>query len=480
MDPDDGKSRKKKKEENKTKKKKPRGPKRPPRIPIEKVKLSVPNPDPEWKRHGTRTFLCLDARIEVRVIEYEREVWRKPDGSTVTAPLPEGLRGHLSPSLVFLILILYHQGRMTSDGITRLLRNIGLDIDKRTVIRVLLEGNEIFEEEAVDVLRAGLETAMWLGIDDTGMRHKGKTAHCTQIANDFFTFFFGSDSKSRLNILNKLNLDRSVYEINDAALDYLVRVGAPKTAIERLTNSNSRIFEDDDTWKAHLGALRITGEKTIRLVTEAALWGAADSLFNLSETVFVTDEAPQFNFAPLHLICWVHLERQYHKLIPANDEQERIIDGIRDRIWDLYAKLKQYCAAPSDDLKADIETTFDALFGERTGIRSLDELLEKTQQLRPKLLLVLKLDYKGFPQNTNSIERDMRDPASRRKVSAGTRSASGRLNRHAGLTLKQTCEKNGIAFSDYLANRLKVPNAPHVPPLAEVIRQRAAEDQQPP
>ena len=478
MDAEDGNSKKKKKEENKNKKKKPRGPKKPPRAPVEKIRLSVPDPEPDWKPHGRKTFICFDAQIMVRVIEYEREVLLKPDGRTVVAPLPEGMRGHLSPSLVFLILILYHQGRMTGDAITRLLKNCGLDLDKRTVLRVLTENNEVFTEEANAVLEAGLETAKWLSIDDTGMRHGGKNGYCTQIGNDGFAFFIGTDTKSRLNILTILNGEQPAYTINDAAFEYMDRVGVPKTAVESLANSAGMTFEDEEKWRAHLDALKITGVNTVRLVTEAALWGSADSRFDLSKTVFMTDEAPQFNFAVLHALCWVHCERQYHKLTPLNDEHAEIIEGLRDRIWELYKKLLRYCAAPSGELRQDIETTFDTLFAERTGFRYIDELQQKVQLNRAKMLRIL--DYPIFRPNSNGSEYDLRDPVTRRKVSGGTRSPAGRTNRHAMASLRRTCEKLGIRFSDYLADRLKVPGVPDVPPLADVIRDRAAEDQQQP
>jgi len=39
------------------------------------------------------------------------------------------------------------------------------------------------------VLRAGLETADWITVDDTGARHRGANAVCTQIGNDSFAWF---------------------------------------------------------------------------------------------------------------------------------------------------------------------------------------------------------------------------------------------------------------------------------------------------
>ena len=40
-------------------------------------------------------------------------------------------------------------------------------------MRLLIAGQHEFLGEARDVLRAGLETASWITVDDTGARHKG-------------------------------------------------------------------------------------------------------------------------------------------------------------------------------------------------------------------------------------------------------------------------------------------------------------------
>ncbi len=39
----------------------------------------------------------------------------------------------------------------------------------------------------------------------------------------------------------------------------------------------------------------------------------------------------------------------------------------------------------------------------------------------------------------------------------------------------KTCAKLEICFSDYLGDRLKVPDATQVPPLADLVRQRCME-----
>ncbi len=61
----------------------------------------------------------------------------------------------------------------------------------------------------------------------------------------------------------------------------------------------------------------------------------------------------------------------------------------------------------------------------------------------------------------------------KRQVSGGTQSGSGRDCRDAFLRLAKTCRKLGIAFWDYLGARLGIPATPAVPYLPDLIRCRS-------
>ncbi len=84
------------------------------------------------------------------------------------------------------------------------------------------------------------------------------------------------------------------------------------------------------------------------------------------------------------------------------------------------------------------------------------------------------LDRPDIPLHTNGSENDIRCQVTRRKVSAGTRSDTGRDCRDAFLGLAKTCAKHGIAFWDYLGSRLRVPGQPLIPPLPNFVRCRGA------
>ena len=69
--------------------------------------------------------------------------------------------------------------------------------------------------------RAGLSSADWITVDDTGARHKASNGFCTQIGNEHFTWFGTTDSKSRLNFLELLRAGHGDYVINDEAIAYM-------------------------------------------------------------------------------------------------------------------------------------------------------------------------------------------------------------------------------------------------------------------
>jgi hypothetical protein len=113
-----------------------------------------------------------ELEIRPRVIRYRRERWLTPDGRTVVAPLPSGISGHFGPNLRRFVLAQCHQGQVTVPRLMAQLRDFGLAVSKRQVVRLLTAKQEPFLNEAREVLRAGLKSATWLTAEDTGARHK--------------------------------------------------------------------------------------------------------------------------------------------------------------------------------------------------------------------------------------------------------------------------------------------------------------------
>jgi hypothetical protein len=81
--------------------------------------------------------------------------------------------------------------------------------------------------------------------------------------------------------------------------------------------------------------------------------------------------------------------------------------------------------------------------------------------------LLMVLERPEIPLHTNGSENDIRCQVTRRKVSAGTRSDTGRDCRDACLGLIKTCDKLGIAVWDYLGSRLRLAGHAIIHPLCQ-------------
>jgi Transposase IS66 family len=440
-----------------------------------------PTPAPGLRYLGQRCFVVQDLAIGVRVIRYRRDRWQLPDGRIAMAALPAGVDGHFGSELRRLVLLLYHQGQSTVERIVALLRDIGVSISKRQVVRILTGGIDAFVREANQVLGAGLATARWVSVDDTGARHRAVNSICTQIGNDRFAVFSTTPSKSRLNFLRLLHAgagSAARWVLNTASRAYMLERGLPVSTTDNLHAAGSPrepcVFADETSWNAYLRAHGLEPKSgppdPFHIASEGALWGGLIQAKTLEGTVILSDGAGQFVVGE-HARCWVHMERQIHALDSFSDRQHRAKVRIQSRIWWLYKDIKAWCREPMPGRRRarQLARRFDRIVGTKTGFATLDRLLERIGADRASFLKIL--ERPEIPLHTNGSENDIRSVVTRRKISGGTQSDHGRTARDTLLSLMKTCKKLEVSFWDYLGDRLGA-SAPKIPPLAALIASR--------
>jgi hypothetical protein len=268
--------------------------------------------------------------------------------------------------------------------------------------------------------------------------------------------------------LELLRAGETGYVVDEVARGYMQQQKLPQEPLALL--SSDGVYADKSAWEAHLQALGITNERHVRIATEGALVGCLVAQGIQPALVIVSDDAGQFKIAGfLNALCWVHAERTIHKLIPGSDDRRDLQAQVRDQIWTFYHDLKRYQQAPDEMTKVALEHRFDEIFTQKTAWQMLNLALKRLHTNKTELLLVL--ERPDIPLHNNLSENDIRDYVKRRKISATTRSEAGRKARDTFLSLKKTCQKLGIAFWDYLNDRI---NQQHdIPPLPTLIRAAA-------
>lgn len=441
------------------------------RVTREEVLTAKAPPGSRFK--GYKDCVVRELVMRVEVVRYRRECWVAPDGRTIIAPLPAGVQGGYGANLRRFCLMLHSHGQVTTQRLTTLLNDVGVEISKRQVIRFLTQALDGFHAEDAAVLHAGLVSAPFVTVDDTGARHANRNFHTTQIGGKLFTTFRTAPSKSRLNFLALLRGNYQDYVLNDAAFSVLEERQLDPELLAPLNRPEPRRFANQVLFLEYLAAngIDIFDRDIIRAFAEAGIWGAIRHHGLVGSAVIVSDDAGQFRVGT-HALCWVHAERLLHKLMPATPHQVKHVETLRELIWLFYKALKDYQRSPSGRAARGLQLRFDRIFSIRTGYGELDKLLSRLRRRKAELLRVL--ERPEIPLNTNASERDLRGFVIKRKISGGTVSRNGRQARDSMLGLMKTCQKLGLSFWHYLGDRLGIRDGDHlIPPLPTIIAARS-------
>lgn len=423
---------------------------------------------------GTRKYTVQDIVIQANNTKYELEIWQLPNGSYATGKLPEHVKGHYGPELRAYVLHQYYGCRVTEPLLLMSLREMGVEISSGQLNNLLIEGKDEYHKEKSDLLHAGILATNQVQVDDTSARMSGKNGYTTIVGNEYFTFAMSSGSKSRINFFHVLHGGEPIYLMNEYSLTYLETID-PENKLGYL---KLHCFKDPlsvDDWEEFLIQKGIYTKHERRVVTEAALFAGLIHKGIPHDLGVHGDDAKQFN-AFVRSLCWIHEERHFRKIIASNKQIAEEVEKVRDDMWELYKKLKDYKENPSPEFAKAIDKEFDELFLKQTSSPTLNDRLVQTHAKKQLLLRVL--ERPNTPLHNNLTETDAREEVSKRKVSGGTRSDLGRRCRDTFLSLKKTCCKLKINFWNYLKDReygLQTIND-----LSFVISQKAAIKAQPP
>lgn len=416
---------------------------------VERIK---PNEIPQGSiLKDVQSFVVQDIRIENHNVLYELERWEGPDGRYCIGKLPENIMGHFGPTLISYILYQYYGALVTRPILLEQLHEFGVEISRGQLNNILIQGKLSFHQEKSAILTMGLKSSNYIQADDTKARHAGKNGFCTVITNRLFTWFASTGSKSRVNFLSLLQGDKIEYKIDEEALSYIAKhreMGALSCAI---LSSPQKIFTSEYDWLENLKNLGVTKPLEVRIATEGALLGHLISQGVPKDLAILSDDAGQFNVFD-HFLCWIHEERHLKEVIPYNEQNRREVETVLDRFWNLYRGLKDYQQTPLASTRVSLDQEFDSLFKHETTSIVFNRALRNIYDKKEELLKVLRRP--DVPLHNNGSEQEIREYVKRRKISGGTRSATGKLCRDTFTSLKKTCHKLGISFWAFIRDRV--------------------------
>lgn len=408
---------------------------------------------------------------------FRREQFYSPStGQTYVAPLPPGYAGsQFGPGLRSLVLGLTYGANVTMRLNHRFLTHLGISISKGEVSALLTTRLEPFEAELNAALDAALSLAGWTGVDQTSTRVDGKAHTCQALDNPLISFYHTTPRADRLAVLRALQGGRPLrYRIDELALATFSQRPAAQWVKQRLAALLDDVWREEREFEGflaqHFAGVNADTQQWLRQAAALSAYRQAPRGPRLH--CLLTDDASVFpELTAEQALCWVHDARHYYKLSPAFAIFQTEVDEFLTAYWDFYAELLAYREAPREGEAARLTAAFAELFTREVRYAPLARCLERTYANRERLLLVLQRPE--LPLHNNGTELAVRQRVRRRDVSFGPRSEAGRRAWDVYQSLAGTLEKLGVSFFDYLADRIR--QVGRIAPLAELIRQRAAE-----
>ena len=432
--------------------------------------------DAEFK--GYATTIVQDIIIKTDNIEFKREIYYSPSQNrTYTAELPTGYEGEFGPTIKAWTMIFKNICNMSERRILDFFENVGIFISTGKISNILIKDHQqLFQQEKIELVAAGMETTIYQAIDDTKARVNGQNYHTHILGNPYYTAFFTMPQKNRLTVLNVLNNEQELsYCLNHHAFNVLKQLTLSNKYLQKLEKLESeKIFTQQQFDNLMLQQLPFLDQQRVKskIFEAAAIAAYHKGVDRLVVPALLCDDAPQFKLICAEMaLCWIHDGRHYKKLNPVFKYNASKVTEFLNKYWQYYHQLSDYKSAPSVETATALSNEFDQLFSTVTGYNDLDDRISKTKMKKQQLLLVLK--YPEIPLHNNDMELGARVCARKRDVSLHTMTTEGTKANDTLLTIVQTCKKLNINPFQYLLDRIT--GTYNLSPLSQIIKQKHLE-----
>jgi hypothetical protein len=443
------------------------------RVEVVKMESSQLPTDATFK--GYEEVIVQDLEFRTENVTFRKEKYYSPTQKrTYLAELPAGYQGQFGPGVRAWVLALYYAAGMSEPKILDLLQTIGLRISAGQLSTLLIKDQEPFHAESAQVLQAGLSSSPWQHLDSTGTTVNGKNEQCHILCNPLYTAYQTLPTKDRLSLLRVLQGGADpVFQMNTLALELMAQLGVSQKwcrLLPTLLPQDQTYTEKhlDEVLDAHLPKQGDTLRKRVKEALAIATY-RTQTTYPVVQ-LLLCDDAPQFNGLTLQLaLCWIHEYRHYKRLTPRFLAHCDLLEQFAKDFWKLYRDLLAYRDDPSPLQAETLRTTFDLLFGQRSGYDQLDE--RKMLTLAKKESLLMVLSHPEILLHNNPAELGARQRVRKRDVSLQARTTDGIKAWDTFQTLIGTANKLGVNVYQYFHDRIAQTNL--LPSFAHLIEERA-------
>jgi len=392
------------------------------------------------------------------------ELWYSAsENKTYRAKRPEGYQGEFGPHIHALIPTLKYGCNVSEPAIHTFLDNFGILISKSTISRFLTKDLDMFHKEYDEIIKAGLSSARYQQIDDTGARVNGVQYHTHILCNEFYTAFLTRPHKDRLTVLEILFCDHEMkFTFDSASFTLMKTFKVPQKIILYLQQNvvdQTLDTKSLEPWLQSLPSDTKQRDSLIRRIKEA---GAISYYHSQKEwpavEILMSDAAPQFaHIAAKQALCWIHAGRPLKKLNPTITLNRELLENFLEKFWDFYRELLKYKEHNTPEDARRLEQEFDRLFATKTGYGDLDERIQIIANNKQELLVVL--ENPEIPLHNNAAELGARVQVRKRDVSLHTITAEGTKAQDTFMTIVQTAKKLRVNPIAYFYDRFTQCNA---------------------